>query len=167
MLTAPMHPTPHLCQLGNRIMPSEMAVTVSPYCRSTPTLHYSPISSINDLCKRFHGVEWIRDRNNFRKRERREKRRVFFFSVLLFFLSLSPSLPHFLPRPRVSLSLSLATEISFARRDFFFSLLLFFLSLSPSLPRLRVSLSLSRDRNFRREERFLFLSSLSFSSSPV
>ena len=50
------------------------------------------------------------------------------FSLLLFFLSLSPSLPHFLPRPRISLSLSL-----------------------------------SRDGNFRREERFLFLSSLSFS----
>ena len=42
-----------------------------------------------------------------------------------------------------------------------------FLSRSPSLPhflpRLRVSLSLSRDGNFRGEERFLFLSSFSFS----
>ena len=52
MLTAPTHPTPHLCQLGNRIMPSKTVVTVSPYCRPTPTLHYSPISSINNLCKR-------------------------------------------------------------------------------------------------------------------
>ena len=44
-------------------------------------------------------------------------RREFFFSLLLFFLSLSPSLPHFLPRLRVSLSLSLSTEISVARSD--------------------------------------------------
>ena len=37
-------------------------------------------------------------------------RRDFFFSLILFFLSLSPSLPHFLPRLLVSLSL--ATKIS-------------------------------------------------------
>ena len=61
---------------------------------------------------------------------------IFFFSLLLFFLSLSPSLPHFLPRLRVSLSLSLSlslsTKISVARRDFFFSHLSLFRKLFPS-----------------------------------
>ena len=64
-------------------------------------------------------------------------------SLLLFFLSLSPSLPHNLPRLRVSLSLSLATEISVARREFLSLSIsvvgnsLFFLSLtSPSLSNL-------------------------------
>ena len=52
-------------------------------------------------------------------------RRDFFFS-LLFFLSLSPSLP------RLRVSLSLATEISVERRDFFFSLLSLFRKLFPS-----------------------------------
>ena len=120
-------------------------------------------------------VEWIREGNNFRQRERREeeRKRNLFFSLLLFFLSLSPSLPHFLPRPRVSLSLLRRKfpsrgEISFSLffSSFSHSLLLFltfFLA--------RASLSLSCDGNFRREEKFLFLSSsllsltLSFSSS--
>ena len=133
---------------------------------------------------------------NFRRREER------FFS--LFFSSFSHSLLLFLTffLACASLSLSFATEIPVARRDFFFSLLLFFLSLSPSLPhflpRLRISLSssflsltlsfssslsfscaslsLSRDGNFRGEERFLSLFSLffgnyyslsSFSRSPL
>ena len=77
---------------------------------------------------------------------------IFFFSLLLFFLSLSPSLPHFLPRLHVSLSL--ATEISVARRDFFFSHLSLFRKLfhsfslssfsrSPLLPLSHILLPLS------------------------
>ena len=94
----------------------------------------------------------------------------FFLSSSLL-LSLSPSLPHILPRLRVSLSLSLATEISVARREFFslfFSSSLTLSSSSYSSSLARLSLSLSRDGNFRREERIFFLSSsLLLSLSPL
>ena len=67
-------------------------------------------------------------------------RRNFFFSLLLFFLSLSPSLPHFLPRLRVSLSLSRRKfpsrgEISFS----LFSLFLGNILLTFTVPEFLVS----------------------------
>ena len=84
---------------------------------------------------RRRGVEWIRDGNNFRKRERREEERRGEISFSLFFSSFSHSLLLFLTffLARASLSLSLATEISVARRDFFFSLLSRFWKYTPDV----------------------------------
>ena len=104
-----------------------------------------------------------------------KRRTDIFFSLLLFFLSLSPSLPHILPRLHVSLSLSLSRWKFPSRGEISFSL--FFSSFShPPILFLTfflacASLSLSRRKFPSPRGEIFFLSSsllsltLSFSSS--